>query len=114
MDAPAGDALMVSYDDFGRAVRAHEALRGLGLTPQRLEQRAQHDEAGPVEGNFVSGNGRPGSRIDGVVTEVPGGADVPYDLNFARQIERGANLLVVRPRDADEKARILAALWALG
>ena len=113
--APASSpVLLVSYDDFERASRAHEALRALGLPPQALELRVLHDEAGPVEGNFVAGNGRRDRRsMNGVMAEIPGGDITPYDLNFAQQVERGANLLVIRPRDDAERTRIVARLREL-
>jgi hypothetical protein len=101
--------LIHSFDRYEDAQEAHGQLLADGLPSAALNLRVIDDEAGPTEGNFVSGNGRPerSSPPDAVIT----GGVIPYDRNFARTVSRGVYLLVV---DADDEALRRRAETVLG
>lgn len=100
--------LICSFDRFEDAEQARALLLAAGLPLGSVALRVIEDEAGPVEGNFVSGNGhRDGSSPpDGVIT---GGA-TPYERNFARTVSRGVCLLMVEADDEVLRQRAGAVL----
>ena len=83
MDTP----MIRSFEAFDDAATAQAELVAAGLPVDALNLRVLQDEAGPVEGNFLVGNGRDS-------------ADDPYTTNFKHAITRGAFLLEVHTRDA--------------
>ena len=99
------EPLLRSFDRFEDAEATRTQLLQAGVPADAIELRVLQDEAGPVEGNFLVGNGRqPGSS-----TSVPatGGGGSRYAENFAKAVTRGAHLLLVNLRD--EAARNHAA-----
>lgn len=100
--------LICSFDHFEDAEQARALLLAAGLPPGSASLRVIEDEAGPAEGNFVSGNGRRDgtSPPDAVIT---GGA-IPYDRNFARTVSRGVCLLIVETGDEVLRQRAAAVL----
>ena len=104
------DPLIYSYPRLEDAVAARNSLLSAGVDPVEMEIRVIADEAGPVEGNFLVGNGR-NARDDTVETGNDGGPDAPpYAENFADVGTRGLHLLVVGPEDPDLLARAAAVL----
>lgn len=104
--------LICSFDSLEAAQLAREEVLAEGLPEESVLLRVTGDEAGPVEGNFVSGNGRPEgetSREDAV----PGGA-IAYDCNFARTVSRGVCLLVAQAADEAQRRHVVALLDQLG
>lgn len=102
-------ALIRSFDTFDAAQAARQALVQAGVPPGQLELRVIDDEAGPVQGNFVIGNGitTEGRPPQGVLA----GGEVPYEPNFARLVNRGVHLLLVHPGDGidqDHAEQVLA------
>lgn len=80
---------------------ARQSLITAGLPGDLMETRVIEDEAGPVEGNFLVGNGRTahGRPPGGVLA----GPEVPYEENFSRVVTRGGHLLLVHVRDAQQR-----------
>ncbi|AKJ27517.1 hypothetical protein [Caldimonas brevitalea] len=92
--------LVRSYDDFSAAEAAREALLQSGFPAEAVHLTVRDDEAGPVEGNFVAGNGKRGptgwiDALKGFGTD----KDYTYEHNFADSVQRGVYLLTV---DADD------------
>jgi hypothetical protein len=106
------EPLVRSFASLDEATQARQALLDEGIDPERMEVRVIQDEAGPVEGNFVSGNGRAahGGEPDAVRT----GPEIPYEDNFKRTVTRGVHLLMVDVRDEDSRARAQGVLSQAG
>ena len=85
--------LIRSFSSLEEATAAQAALLADGVDAQAVELRVIDDEAGPVEGNFVIGNGRTahGGPPGGIRT----GPQVPYEENFQDSVHRGGFLLIV-------------------
>ena len=92
-----------SFRSLADAQRARDALAGQGFGKDALHLRSIADEAGPVQGNFVSGNGRPADP--GAPQGVIGSGDEPYPKNFDPVVDRGSQLLEVEVRSDEERRR---------
>jgi len=55
---PLPEPLLRSFGTLDEMMAARQALLAAGLPADRIETRVIQDEAGPVEGNFLVGNGR--------------------------------------------------------
>lgn len=95
--------LIRTYDRFDDAEAARQALLGSGFRPDAVHLSVSGDEAGPVEGNFVVGNGEPSA----------GGADA-YDSNYADPVHRGIYRLIVDAESEAQDARARAVLDGRG
>jgi len=104
--------LIRSFSRFEDATRARDELLAAGLPPAAVQLRVAEDEAGPVEGNFVIGNGR--SATGAAPGPLRVGGDVPYAENFAAPSARGTNLLIVEAGDARHREQALAILDGYG
>ena len=104
--------LICSFERFEDAELARARVLAQGLPAAAVALRVIDDEAGPVEGNFVSGNGRPerSSPPDAVVT----GGVIPYERNFARTVSRGVVLLSVDVGDGAQRQRLATLLAGHG
>lgn len=98
------DELVRIYDRLADAEQARERLLASGFAPSNVHLSARDDEAGPVEGNFVAGNGREtrDRREDG------------YHTNFARVVQRGTCMLTVDAEDEGRRQRATEILDRLG
>jgi hypothetical protein len=96
--------LLKVFDDLEAADAARHELIKAGWLPAAIQLRVLEDEAGPVEGNFLVGNGR---AARGAQRPSPAPLNHPpdYELNFARVVWRGVCLLVVDVADDGESAR---------
>ncbi|MBB1600798.1 hypothetical protein [Variovorax sp. UMC13] len=101
--------LLRSFDSFEHAEAARTALLDAGLPPGTVRIEVLQDEAGPVEGNFLVGNGRPTA---GAASRIApgGGAGAPYEHNLSKVITRGVYLLVVDAVDPARRASMEALL----
>jgi hypothetical protein len=90
--------LVRSFETLEAAAAAVNALVNAGFPHGAIELRVIEDEAGPVQGNFVIGNGRTvhGHKPSPLRT----GLDVPYEENFKQVVNRGVHLLLVDTVDA--------------
>jgi len=87
-----------SLTDAEAAVRA---LREAGFDREAVNLISQQDEAGPVEGNFVIGNGQEDPSLGSALTPDSGGeSENPYQRNFGDQAADGIFLLTVETEDA--------------
>lgn len=105
-------SLIRSFGSLEAATAARQALLDAGVAPEQAELRVIEDEAGPVEGNFVIGNGvtTEGRPPRGVLV----GGEVPYGPNFARTVARGVHLLLVHGLTAAQREQAEALLLTHG
>lgn len=89
------------YERFADAEQARESLLASGFPASSVHLTDRGDEAGPVEGNFISGNGR-GTRTEG---------EDLYTPNFARVVHRGMCMLTV---DAEDDGQLQRASEIMG
>jgi len=101
--------LLRSFDSFEHAEAARAALVDAGVPTEAVRIEVLQDEAGPVEGNFLVGNGRP--TAGAASRAAPGGGpDAPYEHNLSKVITRGVYLLVVDTVDPARRASMEALL----
>jgi hypothetical protein len=94
---------LFSFSSMEDASAAVEALVAAGLPRESLELRVLEDEAGPVAGNFLVGNGRASGGRSGA--DVRAGPEGAYDENFRTPVHRGTHLLVLSGLDDAQLAR---------
>ena len=87
------EPLVRSFSSYEACCAAREAVIAAGVSAEAVELRVIDDEAGPVEGNFLVGNGR--RMHDSPPAAVKTGPEVPYDSNFRHVVRRGAYLLII-------------------
>jgi hypothetical protein len=95
------EPLLRSFGSLDEMTAARRSLLDAGLPADILETRVIEDEAGPVEGNFLVGNGR--TTHGGPPGGVLAGPEVPYEQNFSRVVTRGGHLLLVHARNAQQR-----------
>lgn len=106
--------LIRSFESFSDAEQAREALMAAGFGG-RVELSVRDDEAGPVEGNFMAGNGRIATASgEGARQPLMAAGDDIYHRNFRYVAHRGVNLLVVQAEEGDEQQRARAILDRYG
>jgi len=89
------------FRSLAEAESAQNALREAGFERDSLSLSSQADEAGPVEGNFVVGNGRDDPALGSAPTPDSGGeSDNPYQRNFSDQSAEGIFLLTLEAEEA--------------
>jgi hypothetical protein len=86
-------ALLRSFSTLDDAVAARDALAAAGIARELVELTVLQDEAGPVSGNFLIGNGQ--TNHGGRPAPVRSAGEVPYDENFRETAYRGAYLLTL-------------------
>lgn len=102
-DGAAGNAGLVrSFSKLEDAEAARTAVLSLGVTADAAQLQILQDEAGPVESNFVVGNGR--ESTDGSA----------YDANFAQPVARGSCLLILSSVPTDQRSKVEAAMDEFG
>ena len=94
--------LLRTFESFDTAQQARDALLAAGLQASQLSLEATADEAGPVEGNFLVGNGRDAGD-ETPDQPLPSGADPIYQRNFQRTVDRGSYRLVVEVSDTKQR-----------
>jgi hypothetical protein len=98
-----GNGLVRSFAMLERAEAARTAVLSLGLSPDAVQLQVLQDEAGPVESNFVVGNGR----------AAPDDTSA-YAANFADPVARGTCLLMLSTIPDDKRSKVEAALNEFG
>ena len=99
----AGDGGLVrSFSTFEHAEAAKAAVLSLGVSADAAQLQMLQDEAGPVEGNFLVGNGRASPDSSA------------YESNFAHTVAHGSCLLVLSAVPNNQRSEIEAALNELG
>ena len=98
-----GNGLVRSFATLERAEAARTAVLSLGVSPDAVQLQVLQDEAGPVESNFVVGNGR----------AAPDDTSA-YKANFAHPVARGTCLLMLMTIPDDQRSQVEAALNEFG
>jgi len=94
------------FASLPNAEEAREALLAAGFDAARLHLSARHDEAGPVEGNFLVGNGKDDAQSRTGFSPATGGESAnPYQHNFANPVDRGVFMLTVDAEDHAQSER---------
>jgi hypothetical protein len=94
------------FESLSSAEQAREALLAAGFARDKVALIARHDEAGPVEGNFLVGNIREGTVNRTRFLPTAGGkGHNTYGHNFARTVDRGVFMLTVDADDDEQLAR---------
>ncbi|WP_119157053.1 hypothetical protein [Caldimonas tepidiphila] len=83
------------YDRLADAEQAREGLLASGFPPASVHLTVTNDEAGPVEGNFLVGNGR----------DTRNRTEDLYDPNFAKVVQRSSCMLTVDVEDEGLRRR---------
>jgi hypothetical protein len=101
--------LLRTFARFEDAEAARERLLSAGLPRTSVQLQNLQDEAGPVEGNFVTGNAR---TRDGDLLAMGSSrvGELPYEGNFNDTVHRGVHLLVVEPADDAQRGEAVAIL----
>lgn len=103
---------LFSFSNLADAQSARDSLVDAGFPPECIRLRSASDEAGPVEGNFVIGNGRTAQGTEPARTVT--GGDEPYDRNLARQVDHGTQLMEADVASATDARRALALAQEYG
>lgn len=98
------------YNDLSRAENARRELLKSGIEPSHVELTSKEDEAGPVQGNFATGNDESGEnaflrRFGSVV----GGEEQTYERDYRDAIQRGKVMLAVQA-DNDEECELASGI----
>ncbi|HVE54506.1 MAG TPA: hypothetical protein VNB23_14095 [Ramlibacter sp.] len=91
-----------SFSSLDDASGALQALADSGVPKGSMELVVLQDEAGPVEGNFLIGNGATTHGDEPAAVRT--GNEVPYDENFRAPTHRGGFLLVLSGLDEAQLA----------
>jgi hypothetical protein len=86
------------YDRFDDADHARSALLDAGFAAANVRLSSRHDEAGPVESNFLIGNGAREAHGD------------EYENDFAAPMQRAGNMVEVdvqQPGDRERATEIM-------
>jgi hypothetical protein len=102
------EPLVRSFSTLDEATAAVEALAAAGLSRDMVQLIVREDEAGPVSGNFLIGNGR--TSHGRAPAAVRTGLEVPYDENFREPSYRGGFLVAVHGLEPAQAARARAEL----
>jgi hypothetical protein len=93
------------FDHLEHAVEARRQLLEAGIDSGRLDLTSLDDEAGPVEGNFISGNSDTSLRNgSGRTNLLPRGSavgsdDQTYSRDFRHVERRGSMMLTIDAED---------------
>ena len=98
-----GNGLVRSFATLERAEAARSAVLSLGVSSDAVQLQVLQDEAGPVEGNFLVGNGR----------EAPDDTSA-YAANFANPVARGSCLLLLLTIPDDQQSKVESVLNEFG
>ena len=101
------------FDRYEDAEQARSALLAAGFAPGQVRLQCNEDEAGPVEGNFLVGNGRRPGRAGGVSSAADHG-DLPYELNYDHPELRGLHLLLLDVPSDEQRGRAEELLGGFG
>ena len=101
------------FDRYEDAEQARSALLAAGFAPGQVRLQCNEDEAGPVEGNFLVGNGRRPGRAGGVSSAADHG-DLPYELNYDHPELRGLHLLLLDVLGDEQRIRAEEVLGGFG
>ena len=105
--------LVRTFDDLEDSQAARAALIEVGFDADRIELTVLQDEAGPAEGNFVSGNGAVSTGGNTAFKPEPP-SDDPYRQDYQPVRYRAGHVLVVAVTSDEESRRAERALEPFG
>jgi hypothetical protein len=103
------------YDSLLDAERVRNELLAADFSSACVQLSSRDDEAGPVEGNFITGNGsnEKKGRPD-VFYYLIGREDTSYEHNYANVVQRGSYVLTVEVNDENQELRAVSILDRFG
>lgn len=105
------DAVIKVFGRYDAADRARSQLLAAGFSKEQVQLSSNDDEAGAVQGNFVTGNAdSERDRSGGYLDPMAGPDDHVYERDFKEVIQRGNYILMVEPSNeaqATEAKRIV-------
>lgn len=94
------DAVIKVFGRFSEAERAREQLLAAGFEPDQVQLNSNDDEAGAVQGNFITGNAdSERDRSGGYPAPMAGPDDHVYERDFKEVVQRGNYILMIAPQD---------------
>jgi hypothetical protein len=102
-----------TFDELESVQAARAALIDIGFDADRIELTVLQDEAGPAQGNFVSGNGAVSTGGNTSFKPEPP-SDDPYRQDYQPVRYRAGHVLVVTVTNDAELARAEQALERFG
>lgn len=100
------DAVIKVFSLFTEAERAREQLLAAGFDKDQVNLDSNDDEAGAVQGNFVTGNTHSArDRSGGFLDPMASPDDHMYERDFKEVVQRGNYVLMVMPADAEQEGR---------
>lgn len=100
------DAVIKVFSRFSEAEKAREQLLGAGFGPDQVELTSNDDEAGAVQGNFLTGDtDSERDRSGAYLAPMAGPDDHMYERDFKEVVQRGNYILAVAPADEQQAAR---------
>ena len=98
------DAVIKVFGRFSEAEKAREQLLAAGFEPDQVQLNSNDDEAGAVQGNFITGDtDSERDRSGGYLDPTAGPDDHVYERDFKEVVQRGNYILMVAP-DGEEQA----------
>ena len=100
------EPLVKVFGRFTEAQKAREQLLAAGFGPEQVELTSNEDEAGAVQGNFITGD-TDSKRDDsgGSFDPTAGPDDHVYERDFGNVVQRGNYILMVAPQDQEQASR---------
>lgn len=98
------DAVIKVFGVFAEAEKAREQLLAAGFDREQVQLNSNEDEAGAVQGNFITGDtDSERDRSGGYFDPNAGPDDHVYERDFKDVVQRGNYILMVEP-DGEEQA----------
>lgn len=98
------------YNNLSHAEHVRRELLASGIAPSHVELESKEDEAGPVQGNFASGNDEPEERsFLRRFGSLVGAEEQTYERDYRDAIQRGTVLLTVQA-DNDEEFELASGV----
>jgi hypothetical protein len=95
--------LVLTFDVLERGEAARAALIAAGFAAQAVHVVAREDEAGPEQGNFTVGSGRPGTA-----------SESNYQANFGHVARRAEVTMTIAVDDEASRERALGIAQPFG
>lgn len=100
------EPLIKVFGRFSDAEQARNQLLAAGFEKDQVQLTSNDDEAGAVQGNFVTGNAdSERDRSGGYLAPMAGPDDHVYERDFKEVVQRGNYVLMVAPGNDDQEAR---------
>lgn len=105
------EAVIKVFGRFSDADQARNQLLAAGFEKEQVQLTSNEDEAGAVQGNFVTGNAdSEGDRSGGYLDPMSGPDDHVYERDFKEVVQRGNYILMVAPGNEDQETQARAIM----